>query len=244
MRVIAVIPARYASTRFPGKLLAKKTGKYLLQHVYEQVCQAKLPDQVLIATDDERIRRACEEFGADWRMTRVDHQSGTDRIAEAVGGLEADIIVNVQGDEPEIEPANIDQLVGLMQADEKADMGTLAAEIGAEEEINNPNVVKVVIDKQGHALYFSRWPIPYQRDNEGPSPVYQKHIGIYAYRKEILLRLSRMEPTPLEMAEKLEQLRALENGMVIAVSEVIHAAVGIDTPEQYEEYVKRNSTRK
>jgi 3-deoxy-manno-octulosonate cytidylyltransferase (CMP-KDO synthetase) len=237
--VIAVIPARYASTRFPGKLLAKKTGKYLIQHVYEQVCRAGLIDSVLIATDDERIGIACDEFGAIWRMTRTDHESGTDRIAEVAAGLDADIIVNVQGDEPEIEPGNIDCLIELLQRDEKAGMATPAAVFGPKEEVDNPNVVKVVTNRRGHALYFSRWAIPYKRDKDSERPVYKKHIGIYAYRKEVLLKLSKLKMSPLESAEKLEQLRALENGMTIAVAEVEHSAVGIDTPEQYEEFVKR-----
>jgi len=237
--VVAVIPARYASTRFPGKLLAKQTGKYLIQHVYEQVCRASLIDSVLIATDDERIGKACDEFGAKWRMTRADHQSGTDRIAEAVDKLEAEIIVNVQGDEPEIEPSNIDCLIELLQRDEKADMATLTAVFGPKEDIDNPNVVKVVVNRKGHALYFSRWAIPYKRDKESARPIYKKHLGIYAYRKEVLLKLSKLETSPLELAEKLEQLRALENGMIIAVAEVEHSTVGIDTPEQYEEFVKR-----
>ena len=239
MSVIAVIPARYASTRFPGKLLAKKTGKYLIQHVYEQVCRAGLVDSVLIATDDERIGIACDEFGARWRMTRTDHQSGTDRIAEVAAELDVDIIVNVQGDEPEIEPGNIDCLIELLRSDKKADMATLASVFAPNEDIDNPNVVKVVTNRQGHALYFSRWAIPYKRDKDSERPVYKKHIGIYAYRKEVLLKLSKLETSPMESAEKLEQLRALENGMTIAVAEVEHSAVGIDTPEQYEEFVKR-----
>lgn len=246
MGVIAVIPARYASSRFPGKLLAKETGKYLIQHVYEQVRQANLVEEVLIATDDERIGKACDEFGARWRLTRADHPSGTDRIAEAAGQLGYDIIVNVQGDEPEIEPANIDRLVELLQSDGRADMATLAAKIAAAEEVTNPNIVKVVIDGRGHALYFSRWPIPYHRDadEDGSGPVFRKHLGIYAYRREALLQLSRYSPTPLEQAEKLEQLRALEKGLVIAVADVTHDSAGIDTPEQYEEFVARYKMRK
>lgn len=239
MNVTAIIPARYGSTRFEGKLLAQATGKYLIQHVYEQVCQAKRVNEVMIATDDERIGRACDEFGAKWRMTRSDHISGTDRIAEVANELDVDIVVNVQGDEPEIEPGHVDQLVEMMSQDKRADMATLAAIFGEGEDIDNPNVVKVVVDKQGHALYFSRWPIPYQRDDGQATSVYRKHLGIYAYRKDVLLRLSKLEPTPLEQMEKLEQLRALENGFIIAVGDVEHAAVGIDTADQYEEFVER-----
>ena len=237
--VVAVIPARFGSTRFPGKLLAKKTGKYLIEHVYEQVCRSELIDKVMIATDDDRIVDACAEFGAECRMTRADHLSGTDRIAEVAEHLEVEIIVNVQGDEPEIEPGNVDRLVELLRQDSQADMATLSAVFGMGEDIHNPNVVKVVTDRNGHALYFSRWPIPFQRDKEGQKPTYYKHLGIYGYRRDVLLKLSKLKPTPLELAEKLEQLRALENGFVIAVTEVEHAAVGIDTAQQYDEFVSR-----
>ncbi|MBN1846095.1 MAG: 3-deoxy-manno-octulosonate cytidylyltransferase [Sedimentisphaerales bacterium] len=239
MDVIAVIPARYASVRFPGKLLACRTGKYLIQHVYEQVCRARLPEAVIIATDDERIGRACERFGADWRMTRIDHASGTDRIAEVAGCLEAGIIVNVQGDEPQVDPAHVDRLVECLRADPGADMATLAAAFDAGRDIHDPHVVKVVADCRGRALYFSRCAIPYQRDADGIQPVYRRHLGLYAYRREALLRLSRLAPTPLERAEKLEQLRALEHGFAIALAEVVDNSVGIDTPEQYEEFVQR-----
>jgi 3-deoxy-manno-octulosonate cytidylyltransferase (CMP-KDO synthetase) len=237
--IVAVIPARYASSRFPGKLLAKQSGKYLVQHVFEQVCQAKSLNSVMIATDNERIGRACDEFGASWRMTRADHPSGTDRIAEVAGGLDAEIIVNVQGDEPEIDPGNIDRLVECIQGDPDVDMATLAALFGPGEDIHNPSVVKVIVDQRGRAIYFSRHPIPYHRDEDGPRPTYRKHLGLYAYRRDILLRLSTLKPTPLEQAEKLEQLRALEHGITIAVAEVVHESVGIDTPEQYAEFVKR-----
>jgi len=238
--VIAVIPARYESTRFWGKVLAKETGKYLIEHVYERVCAADAVDEVLIATDDERVGRACEEFGVDWRLTRRDHASGTDRVAEVAQTVAADMVVNVQADEPEIEPSHVDRLVELLRDDKQADMATLAAEFAANEDINNPNIVKVVCDRAGHALYFSRWPIPYRRDvKAGEQGLHRKHVGIYAYRRDALLQLSRMAPTPLEQAEKLEQLRALENGLVIAVGQVSHSAVGIDTPEQYEQFVKR-----
>lgn len=241
MSVIAVIPARYASSRFPGKLLAADTGKYLIQHVYERVIQASILDSVIIAADDERIGQTCEEFGARWQMTDVGHASGTDRIAEAVGNSDAKIIVNVQGDEPEIQPDHIDQLVACLQNDTTADMATLSSSFLPGEDINNPNVVKVVTDNKDHALYFSRWPIPYHRDEAKAvnNRLYLKHIGIYAYRKDALLKLSGFQPTPLEISEKLEQLRALENQMMIAVTQVAHHAVGIDTPEQYRDFVKR-----
>ncbi len=243
MKTIAVIPARYASTRFPGKLLAKETGKYLIQHVYEQVSRAGNIESVLIATDDRRIGEACDEFGAKWCMTRADHPSGTDRIAETAAGLEADIIINVQGDEPEIEPANLETLAGLLKKHSFADMATLAAPFGKNEDVSNPNVVKVVLNNWGSALYFSRSIIPYQRDARSDKPVYYKHLGTYAYRREMLHQISQLKPTPLEQAEKLEQLRVLEYGYAIAVGIVDHAVAGIDTPEQYKAFVERYNNR-
>ena len=239
MGVIALIPARYASSRFPGKVLARRTGKYLIEHVYERVCRASLIQEVIVVTDDERVGRACEEFGAPWRMTRSDHASGTDRIAEAAASLDAEVMVNVQGDEPEIDPENVNLVVRVLQEDRQADLATLAAPFEAEEDVENPNVVKVVTNQAGHALYFSRWPIPYERDGRGSRRLHRKHLGLYAYRREALVQFGRWAPTPLEQAEKLEQLRALENGMVIAVAEVGPSAAGIDTPEQYEQFVQR-----
>jgi len=206
--------------------------------VYEQVCRAQNIESVLIATDDPRIACACDEFDAPRQMTRSDHQSGTDRIAEVAATLRADIIINVQGDEPEIDPENIDCVIELLNNDPYADMATLAAKFNSGEDLNDPNIVKVVSNLKGHALYFSRHPIPFFRDSSN-TDVYRKHIGIYAYRREMLLRLSQMPPTPLEQAEKLEQLRALENDLVIAVADVEHHSVGIDTPQQYDEFVKR-----
>lgn len=239
--VVAIIPARFASSRFPGKLLARDTGKYLIQHVYEQVAQATEIGAILVATDDERIAQACREFGAEPRMTRADHPCGTNRVAEVAAQLDASIIVNVQGDEPEIDPAHIDLAVNLLRQDAQAHIATLAAPVTNPDERDNPNVVKVVTDRQGRALYFSRCPIPYHRtdDREQSPPCYRKHLGLYAYRRDALLRLSQLEPTPLEQAEKLEQLRALENGLMIAVRQVEHPAVGIDTPEQYRDFLQR-----
>ncbi|MBI9019182.1 MAG: 3-deoxy-manno-octulosonate cytidylyltransferase [Phycisphaerae bacterium] len=244
MKVLAVIPARYASTRFPAKLLANKTGKYLIQHVYQQVCLAKRLDRVLIAADDQRIGDACDSFGANWQMTRTDHQSGTDRIAEVASKIKADIIVNVQGDEPEIDPTHIDLLIELMQNDPDASMATLAAPIDAttnegKADLVNPNVVKLVMGLDKRALYFSRSCIPFNRDKSETKGLYRRHLGIYAYRYDALLKLSTLPQTILEKTEKLEQLRALENGMKILVGDVDHPAVGIDTPEQYEEFVNR-----
>ena len=240
MGVVAVIPARYTSSRFPGKVLAKQTGKYLIQHVYERVCAARLVDDVIIATDDPRVSDACSQFQAPCTMTRPDHPSGTDRIAEAVADLSADIVVNVQGDEPEIDPAHIDRAVELLRSDGDAHIATLACPLTSRADIENPNIVKVVVTLTGRALYFSRWPIPYCRDADGIGPVaYRRHLGLYAYRKPVLLRMSGWPPTPLEETEKLEQLRALENGLTIAVADTEHSAEGIDTPEQYAAFVRR-----
>ena len=213
----------------------------MVQHVYERVCQSSLVNKVLIATDDERIGQACDGFGACWQMTRIDHCSGTDRIAEVVAGLKADIIVNVQGDEPEIDPDHIGQVVRLLQQDNEADMSTLASRLGSQDDRGNPNLVKVVLNNRGRALYFSRSEIPYQRNDgdEAVSGVCLRHLGLYGYRRETLLKLSKLKPGPLEQCERLEQLRALENGMTIAVGIVGHTAEGIDTAEQYDAFVLR-----
>lgn len=240
MTIAAIIPARYGSTRFPGKPLVKATGKYLIEHVYQQVCKAGNIDVVLVATDDERIYKACQEFGAKCVMTSADHQCGTDRLAEVVQlHKEFDIVVNVQGDEPEIEPQTIELVVELLKNDDQAGMATLCAEITQADELHNPNIVKVVFGRKKQALYFSRSTIPYNRDGGKCSGAYYKHLGIYAYRRNTLLEFSRMAQSPLELMEKLEQLRALENGIKIAIDKVCHTAVGIDTPEQYEEFVDR-----
>ncbi len=239
MNVTAIIPARYASTRFPGKLLAKQTGKFVIQHVYEQVIQARRIDRTIIAVDDPRIADACSNFGADWIMTRSDHTCGTDRLAEVAENITTDLIINVQGDEPELPPENIDTLVQLMCDQTDAGMGTLISQIDNPDDINNLNIVKVVINNQGKALYFSRCPIPFNRDNAPFNRQYYKHIGIYAYRRDVLMMFSKLPPAPLEQMEKLEQLRALENGISIAVAKVQHTASGIDTPEQYQDFLTR-----
>jgi 3-deoxy-manno-octulosonate cytidylyltransferase (CMP-KDO synthetase) len=241
MNIVAIIPARWDSTRFPGKILANKTGRPLIAHVYEQVCKAGSIDRVMVATDDRRIADACEAIGADFQMTRTDHETGSDRIAEVAERLEADIIVNVQGDEPEILPSHIDLAVKLLQDDDRADITTLSSIIDSKDELENPNVVKVVLDADKHAMYFSRWPVPYVRDSSATEmrTLHRKHIGMYVYRRPALLKLTRLPLSPLEGCERLEQLRALENGMVIAVADVKHYAEGIDTPEQYERFVER-----
>lgn len=246
MKAVAILPARYASTRFPGKPLVNQTGKYLIQHVYEQVAKARSLDSVVVATDDERIFAAVRSFGGHAAMTRADHPSGTDRVAEVAAGLDADIIVNVQGDEPEIEPANIDKLVTLLINDPQTPMGTLACPFPPEGHPADPNAVKVVINHHGRAMYFSRALIPFPRDTAGqPQPStstaapWLLHIGIYAYRRDFLLRLATLPPTALEQIEKLEQLRVLEHGHGINVAVVEKSAIGIDTPEDYAAFVQR-----
>ena len=234
-RILGVIPARYASSRFPGKALVPISGKTMLQHVWERASQARYLSSLVIATDDERIRDAAESFRGRVKMTRADHSTGTDRVAEIASGSNADIIVNIQGDEPLIDPAAIDvAILGLLN-DDDAQMGTLKKRIEREREITDPNVVKVVTDRQGNAIYFSRSPIPYVRESAGESTAYFKHIGLYVYRREFLLGYSDMETGPLERAERLEQLRAIENGHKIRVVETEYESLGVDTPEDWEQ---------
>ncbi len=242
MKTVAVIPARYASVRLPGKALLNRTGKYLVQHVYEQVCRAGSIEEVIVATDDERIEGAVLSFGGRAMMTRADHPSGTDRIAEVAAALDAEIVVNVQGDEPEIEPANIERLVALLRDDAGVQMATLACPFPPDANPADPNAVKVVIDGRGRALYFSRALVPYPRDAGGAIETpgdWLLHLGLYAYRRAFLLEFARLSPTPLEEREKLEQLRALEHGHAIAVAVVEQATVGIDTAEDYAAFVRR-----
>jgi len=245
VNIVVCIPARYASTRFPGKVLAKETGKYLIQHTYERASKATLADQVIIAADDERIVAAAAEFGGRCVLTSPDHQSGTDRIAEVVADLDVDIVINVQGDEPEIDPQQIDYLARLLIENPEAPMATLATGLTDPNQIANPNVVKVVTTvadgQAARAIYFSRSPIPYDRDNNGLSDpsCYLRHLGIYAYRKDLLLAITKLPQTPLEKLEKLEQLRVIEHGYPIGVGTVQHPCEGIDTPEQYAAFVDR-----
>ncbi len=253
--VIAVIPARYESSRFPGKPLADKTGKPLIQHVVEQVRQAKRVGRIVVATDDQRIFDAVRRFGSDAVMTRTDHPNGTSRIAEVVAGIPEDelgpagVVVNVQGDEPQIEPRVIDELIdGLLAepADGGAPMATLASPFAPDEDPADPNIVKLVVghvDGRARALYFSRSAIPYHRDAPPPPEARDahkgllKHPGLYAYRRAFLLKYVTLPPTPLEQAEQLEQLRALEHGYPIAVVKTHTRHHGIDTPQQYEAFV-------
>jgi 3-deoxy-manno-octulosonate cytidylyltransferase (CMP-KDO synthetase) len=242
MRVVGLIPARYASKRFPGKALADLHGKPLLQHVVERAGQAKCLSEVVVATDDGRIAEAVRRFGGQVRLTAATHPSGTDRIAEVARDLTCDLVVNIQGDEPLIIPAEIDAAVAPLLGDSTILMGTLACPL-ALEQAADPNAVKVVVGANGFALYFSRAPIPYLRDGHagGPSP-YLLHIGLYVYRREILLRLAGLAPTPLEERERLEQLRALEHGVRIRVVMTDHPSIGVDTPEDLER-VRRMMTR-
>lgn len=241
MNIVVVIPARYGSSRFEAKVLANKTGKYLVQHSYERALCAKGISEVIIAADDERVMQACRSFGARCVMTSVDHQSGTDRIAEAVEKVSCDIIVNLQADEPEIDPAHIEKVAGLLVNNPNAAMATLIAPFETPEQIANPNIVKCVTDSSGRALYFSRSPIPYNRQAQGVGDVkgYWRHLGIYAYRKSFLKAFTSLKPSFLEMTEKLEQLRALENGYTILTGSVERVWDGVDTPEQYEAFVTR-----
>jgi 3-deoxy-manno-octulosonate cytidylyltransferase (CMP-KDO synthetase) len=242
MRVAIIIPARYASSRLPGKPLLRATGKYLVEHVYEQACAAHCAAEVIVATDDTRIVAAVDGFGGRAVMTRDDHQSGTDRVAEVATGLTADVVVNVQGDEPLIDPGAIDEVAGLLDADAGAAVATLAVPIANRDSYESPNVVKVVCDDRGRALYFSRRPIPAVRDAEpdfAARPArFLQHLGVYAYRRPYLLKLAATPPHPLEQAEKLEQLRVLATGGSIRVGLVAHAHRGVDTPADYDAFVR------
>src|ERR1700742_50598 len=233
MKIIGIIPARYASTRFPGKPLALIAGKPLVQHVVEQCQRAKSLSEVIVATDDTRIWEVAQNF-CRTEMTSPDHPSGTDRLAEVVDRCECDAAINIQGDEPLIDPVVVDAVANALTGNE---MSTAATQIQAEEEYDNPNVVKVVVNAAGRALYFSRRTIPYVRDAASRSVAGQlaafpflKHLGIYGYRRETLLKLVRWPVSPLEQAEKLEQLRALENGIQIAVVKVDYDSIGVDMP--------------
>jgi 3-deoxy-manno-octulosonate cytidylyltransferase (CMP-KDO synthetase) len=247
---VAFIPARLGSTRFPGKVLADQTGRPLIQHVYEAVRGSRSLSRVVVATDDERVVKAAQKFGAEAVMTSLDHANGTSRIAEAAAtlGLSDDqLVVNVQGDEPELDPATIDAAVSALSRLEsvaEAKVGTVASPMTAEEDPGNPNVVKVVCDQRGCALYFSRSRVPFDRDGRGGADVAcLRHVGIYVYRRAFLDRYAAMPSTPLERSEQLEQLRVLEHGHRIAVGVHPTSHTGIDTPEQYAAFVARWRTR-
>ncbi|MEK6680946.1 MAG: 3-deoxy-manno-octulosonate cytidylyltransferase [Nitrospirota bacterium] len=271
MKVIGIIPSRYNSSRFKGKALSDICGKPMIQHVYERAKKARLLDELIVATDDKRIYNAVMKFGGKVVLTKK-HNSGTDRIAEAAEKIKADIIVNIQGDEPLISSRMIDSAIGFFKMDKLAVMGTIKKEITSPDELYNPNIVKVVTDNNNSALYFSRRPIPFLRDNENnpPSPpfkiplcpplikgdvgglsggkggfsdkkdvpiprnTYYKHIGLYLYKRPFLLKFAKMKQTSLEKKERLEQLRALENGYKIKVYETKYDTIGVDTSEDLE----------
>ena len=231
--VVAIIPARFHSSRLPGKALADIGGRPMIEHVYRRAAAASSISSVLVATDDERILETVRSFGGVACMTSPDHQSGTDRLAEVAAELSAEIIVNVQGDEPLIEPAMIDEAIEPLLADPLVVMSTLRRRIEDPAEHQNPNVTKVVVDREGYALYFSRAMIPFQRDGCPPARAW-RHIGLYVYRRDLLLQLAGLDPTELERSEALEQLRALENGIRILAVETTYDSIGVDTPEDLE----------
>lgn len=242
--VIAIIPARFASSRFPGKPLARSTGKYLIEHVCEQVAAARRIERCIVATDDERIREAVDSFGGEVMMTRADHPCGTDRIAEVAQRLDLPgdaIVLNVQGDEPELDPGALDRLVQRLAESPECGCATLACPFPAEADPEDPNAVKVVCDQAGRALYFSRSRLPFVREPEaaesGVRPLL--HIGVYAYRRDFLVAYAGWASTPLERSERLEQLRVLEHGHAILVTQVERSFPGVDTPEDYERFVTR-----
>jgi 3-deoxy-manno-octulosonate cytidylyltransferase (CMP-KDO synthetase) len=239
MKTVIVIPARYASSRLPGKPLLRETGKYLIQHVYERACQARTASRVVVATDDARIEAAVRSFQGEVVMTRADHASGTDRVAEVAARADADVVVNLQGDEPLIAPDALDFVAELLHRHSGAAMATLATPLTSVDQYRNPNCVKVVVGDLGQALYFSRSPIPCVRDGEPDFRALQffQHLGLYAYRRPFLLELAALPPSPLEQLEKLEQLRALALGKTIQVGIVREHAVGVDTPEDYQQFV-------
>ena len=233
MSIIAVIPSRYASTRLPGKPLVDICGKPMVQHVYERVRQVSLFDEVLVATDDERIVRAVTAFGGNACMTSPDCPSGSDRLIEVASSHPADIYVNVQGDEPLVEPSSIERLARVMLENPDLQMGTLCYPV-SEQQAQNPNLVKVVRAHNGNALYFSRSPIPFLHSG-GIAPSYFGHLGMYAYRREFLMNFGNLPWSSLENTEKLEQLRVLQAGIAIRVLEVEPSGPGVDTPEDLEE---------
>jgi 3-deoxy-manno-octulosonate cytidylyltransferase (CMP-KDO synthetase) len=229
-KILGVIPARFHSTRFPGKVLAPIASKTMLQHVYERASLSQYLSSTIIATDDDRIYAAARGFGARVRMTRSDHASGTDRAAEVASAENAEIVVNIQGDEPLIDPAAIDAAILPLAQEPDILMATLKKRIEDPREITDPNVVKVVTNHAGDAVYFSRCPIPYDRDRSAATP-YFKHIGLYVYQRDFLLNYSALPVGRLEQSERLEQLRALENGYSIRVVETEYESLGVDTPE-------------
>jgi 3-deoxy-manno-octulosonate cytidylyltransferase (CMP-KDO synthetase) len=238
-KVLAVIPARYASSRFPGKPLASIAGRPMIQHVVDRVRGADVVSRVVVATDDARIFKAVEAFGAEAVMTRSDHRSGTDRVAEVAAHVPAEVYVNVQGDEPLVDPGTLDVLVSSMTEDDSVQIATPCCAITTRDDIMDPNVVKVVRDFEGNALYFSRAPVPWVRDRaEKVAAQHWKHLGLYAYRRDALLEFPTLPPGDLERLEQLEQLRWLENGYHIRVVETDYDAISVDLPEDVQRVEK------
>lgn len=232
MSVLVVIPARFGSTRLPGKPLAPIHGKPMIQHVYEQVAKARRVTQVVVATDDERIVAAVARAGGQAMMTSEAATNGTDRVAEVARTSQAQVVINVQGDEPLIHPDMVDQLAEYLERHQAVPMASLMTALARPEDFANPNVVKVVVDRDGFALYFSRAAIPYLRTSHlEPRTIYWKHLGIYGYQRHFVLQFPSLEPTPLEQAEQLEQLRALEHGYQIKLLPTTHETIGVDTSE-------------
>lgn len=248
IRSAIILPARLASTRLPGKLLLAETGKTVLQHTYEAASRALLPSQICVAADGEEIAAAVIAFGGKVVRTDPDAASGTDRIAELAADMpDVDIIVNVQADEPEITGEAIDRAITLLQQNLDVPMSTLATPLRSPDQLSDPACVKVVLDARGRALYFSRSPIPHDRERGQAalidSPAYLQHVGLYAYRREFLLQIPHLPPSPLEELEKLEQLRVLSAGHAILVGIIDEPTIGIDTPEDYRAFVERASRR-
>jgi 3-deoxy-manno-octulosonate cytidylyltransferase (CMP-KDO synthetase) len=238
-RIVVVIPARYGATRLPGKPLVQLAGKPMIQHVYERAKLAKRADQVIVATDDERILKAVEEFGGEARMTRADHRTGTERVAEVAAHVAGDVFVNVQGDEPLLDPAAVDTAVSSLLEEPPASISTVATPVKTPGDIMDPNVVKTVVDFDGNALYFSRAPIPWVRDTGSKILVrHMKHLGLYVFQREALLEYPTLPQGELERIEQLEQLRWMENGWKIRVAEVEHDAVSVDVPADVERVEK------
>jgi 3-deoxy-manno-octulosonate cytidylyltransferase (CMP-KDO synthetase) len=231
-RVVVVIPARYGSTRLPGKPLVSLAGKPMIQRVYERARMAHRVDRVIVATDDERIVKAVETFGGEARMTRADHRTGTERVAEVAAHVEGGVFVNVQGDEPLLDPVAVDTAVAALLEEPAASISTVATPIKTPADIMDPNVVKTVLDFDGNALYFSRAPIPWVRDTASKVQVrHLKHLGLYVFQRDALLEFPTLPQGDLERIEQLEQLRWMENGWKIRVAEVEHDAVSVDVPE-------------
>jgi len=239
VKVLAVIPARQASTRFPGKALASIAGKPMIQHVVERVRQAQLVSRVIVATDEDKIKSAVESFGGEAILTRRDHRNGTDRVAEVAAHMPAEIYVNVQGDEPLIDPGTVDAIIAAVLEDDSIQTATACAAIAQQNDIMDPNIVKVVRNFDSDALYFSRAPIPWVRDRgEAVTARHWKHLGLYAYKRDALLDFPTLPPGDLERVEQLEQLRWLENGIAIRVVETSYDAIGVDVPADVERIEK------